>query len=81
MPAFLGHFVSLKVMLDCISAGQIVLAVWLMTGRFLRLASLVTSGLFLSIILLNINTFLITFRDIGLLSASVALWFLDPKVN
>lgn len=79
VPPFMAKFVSLKVALDAMSVGQLILAAALVWGRYLRFTASIAAAMLLGIIVLNINTLLITFRDVGLLFAAVALIFMDKN--
>lgn len=70
------HFPAQKV-LDAFSIGQIVMALWLLVGKFLKVAATLTALALLGIIVFNMNAFIVTFRDIGLLFMAIALLFLD----
>jgi uncharacterized membrane protein YphA (DoxX/SURF4 family) len=77
VPSFVARFSSLKFALDTISVAQIGLAIWLLTGKFLKYAGVVAIGLLLGIIVFNPGALLVTFRDIAALSAAMALVILD----
>ena len=77
MPSLLTKLLAAKTMLDIASVFQIVLAFWLVWGKYLFGAALLTALLLGSIIVSSISSFLITFRDVGLLAATIALMFLD----
>jgi uncharacterized membrane protein YphA (DoxX/SURF4 family) len=77
IPSFGNKFIAAKTALDTISVFQIVLAAWLLTGRYLKYSAAITAALLIGIMVFNPHTFLITFRDIGLVAATVALVFLD----
>ena len=79
VPHFTTNFVSAKMSLDIISVLQIVVAVWLLTGKYLRLSALVSIALLAGIVVFNLNTLLITFRDVGLLFMALALLFVEEK--
>lgn len=77
VPGFTTKFVAAKTSLDIISVGQLVLAVWLLVGKFLKIAAGVAALLLIGIIVLNGSSLLITFRDVGLAAAALALIFLE----
>jgi uncharacterized membrane protein YphA (DoxX/SURF4 family) len=79
VPGFISNVVSAKLALDLISVSQIVLAIWLLTGIYVSLAALVSIGFLAGIIIFNPATFLITFRDVALIAASLALISLDVE--
>jgi uncharacterized membrane protein YphA (DoxX/SURF4 family) len=77
IPAFSTHFLDAKTSLDIISVIQILLAGLLISGQLLKLSALVAISFFAGLLVFNLDTFLITFRDIGLIGAAAALLFLD----
>lgn len=77
IPAFSTKFIAAKTALDLISVFQIGVAIWLVTGKYLTYAALTAIGLLAGIMVFNPETFLVTFRDIGLIAAAAALIFLD----
>ncbi len=77
LPGFATTIVDPKLLLDLFSIAQIVLAVWLLTGWWLRYAALFAAAMLAGIILANPTQLLLTFRDIGLLFAAVALAILS----
>ena len=79
IPAVMTKFVDAKLALDVISVVQLVLAAVLVWGRYIKQAALVAIALLGGIMVTNIATFLVTFRDIGLVTAAAALLFLDDS--
>ncbi len=77
VPAFSTKFIAAKISLDLISLSQLALALWLLTGRYLKYAAAISAVLLAGIVIFNLNTLLITFRDFGLVAAAIALIFLD----
>lgn len=77
IPEFSNKFIEPKTALDIISVIQLVLAVVLVTGRYVKYCALVSIGFLAGLLIFNLDTFLITFRDIGLITAAAALIFLD----
>lgn len=73
VPSFTTRFMAAKTTLDAISVFQIVLAIVLLSGKFLRYAATLAAILFAVIIIFNLSSLLVTFRDIGLLFSAVAL--------
>lgn len=76
VPGQLGQLTSAQTILLATSVIQIVLAALLLWGKYLIGSAVLTSFLLAGIIITNTSNFLITFRDIGLLAASVSLIFL-----
>ncbi len=79
VPHFTTHFISAKTSLDAISVAQIVLAVGLLVGKYLRVLAVISVALLGGIVIFNLNTLLLTFRDIGLLFMALALFFVEEK--
>lgn len=77
VPAFSNKFIAAKTALDLISVTQLVLVLWLLWGKYLRYASLVAIAFLAGLLVFNLDTFLITFRDLGLIAAAGALFFLS----
>ena len=76
IPAFTTKLVSAKLSLDIISVFQLLLAIALLTGKYLKYTALIAALLLGGIMVTNLNTLLITFRDFGLVLAALALLYL-----
>ncbi len=72
---------SAKITLDLLSLAQIILAIWLLSGVYIKFAAVASAGFLLGIILSDPSAFIITFRDVPLVFASVALIFLETPVK
>ncbi len=77
IPAFTTKLIDAKTALDIISVFQIALAVWLLSGKYIKYAAAISAALLAGIMVFNFSTILITFRDIGLVAAAAALIFLE----
>jgi uncharacterized membrane protein YphA (DoxX/SURF4 family) len=78
LPHFLtGHF-SGNLLLHFFSVYEMALAVWLLSGIYLRYAAALAALTFTGIILTNLSLFTITFRDITMVFAALALIFIEP---
>ncbi len=77
VPSFSTKFISAKTALDFLSVFQLVLAAWLITGRYLKFSAVIAAGMLLSIVAFNYGSLFITFRDIGLAAAAISLIFLE----
>lgn len=77
IPEFSNSIIDPKLALDIISVAQILLVVWLLSGKYIVYSAIVSIALLGGIMVTNPDTFLITFRDIGLIGAAIALIFLD----
>jgi hypothetical protein len=63
--------------LDLVSIIQLVLAAWLLSGRYIKYAAGVAAAMLIGIIVTNWGALLITFRDFGLVAMAVALILLE----
>lgn len=73
MPEFLRDSAPVEVVLGIFSVLELGLAAWLLSGVYVRLAALVCVLMLLGIIVSNVSLLPISFRDIGLLFAALAL--------
>jgi len=76
-PSFLANSFSLITIVKLVAIGEATLAVWLISGKFLKMAGLICALTFGGIILFNLHYLIITFRDFGLLFMSLALIFIS----
>lgn len=74
MPSFMRGIVPDSLLLGGFSMLEIVLSLWLLSGRNMIDASLVSAALLGGIVVLNPALLPITFRDIGLFIAALALY-------
>jgi uncharacterized membrane protein YphA (DoxX/SURF4 family) len=79
LPGFAAKLADPVVLVRILAVYEIILAAWLLIGKFTRYAAALTVLTFAGILVTNMNQFIITFRDIGLLFAALALLFLDDK--
>lgn len=77
VPHFISSVLGITTGLRVIAIGEIVLGMWLLVGKFAKYAAALSALMFAGIILVNLNELLITFRDVGLLFAALALYFID----
>lgn len=73
LPHVLTVFLPAKIMLTAFSFIELLLAAWLLSGVYVRWAALLSALLFGGIIISNVTLLPISFRDIGLLFAALAL--------
>ncbi|MEK6828952.1 MAG: hypothetical protein AABY15_02415 [Nanoarchaeota archaeon] len=81
VPKFIGNTITRGYFLfvhDLINLG---LGLWLLSGKKVFYAAVISCLMLAGIILSNLSSFLITFRDIGLLLAAVALAVMSYKKN
>lgn len=72
-PAFMTELVDKNILLNIFSAYELALAAWLLSGVRVRSAALLTAATLAGIVLANFDLFAITFRDIALIFAALAL--------
>jgi hypothetical protein len=65
--------VDVDLILKGSAVGEIFLAIWLLSGKYLYIAGAAAAFGLISIVLATPNQLLITFRDVGLVAAAVAL--------
>lgn len=79
VPTFIGNFITRGFFLlfhDLINFG---LGLWLLSGKKTYYAAILSCIMLAGIILANLGSFLVTFRDVGLFFAAVALAVLSKK--
>ena len=79
LPSFLGSSVTKGYFLFAHDVFGIGLGLWLLSGKKTFYAAVVSSVFLAGILLTNLNSFLIVFRDVGLFFAAVALAVLSKK--
>jgi uncharacterized membrane protein YphA (DoxX/SURF4 family) len=73
LPSFIARTHDATNILRLFSVMEIGLAVWLLSGKFVRYAALLTTAMLAGIIVAQPGDLIITFRDIGLLFMALAL--------
>lgn len=76
LPAFAASAFQPRALVTILAAYNILLAGWLLSGKLLRYAALLCAVTLAGIALLNLSQLIVTFRDIGLVCAALALAFL-----
>ncbi|MDP2637220.1 MAG: hypothetical protein Q8P03_01255, partial [bacterium] len=76
-PQFLRSLIPQNMLLLGFSLFEAAMGLWLLSGRKVFLASFISALSFLGIVLFNLGSLDILFRDIGLLFAALALLFLS----
>lgn len=79
VPDFIQLLLPAEVVLVALSVVELVLAVWLLSGVYVRLAALVAAALLAGVTISNVSLLPISFRDIGLFFAALALAFMKPR--
>ncbi len=72
-PAFLRNNIPQIPLSLSFAAFELILAVWIISGKKIFIPSVLTSMLLVGIIVFNFNEFHILFRNVAILSATIAL--------
>ena len=73
LPSFMTEVVDADILLKLFAVYELILAAWLLSGVCIRYAALLVAATLAGIILANFELFMITFRDIALIFAALAL--------
>jgi uncharacterized membrane protein YphA (DoxX/SURF4 family) len=73
MPTALTQHFDANMLLKFFSVLELLLAAWLLIGKYLRFAALFAAAMLVGITLSNIPQLIITFRDVGLAAMALAL--------
>ena len=76
LPSFLYHMSYAITLLKLFAGFELVMALWLLSGKYLRYAAALTALTLMAITVINLSQFVITFRDVGLALMAAALFFL-----
>ena len=76
LPSFLPKSLSPITAVKAVAFYEAILAVWLLSGKYLKAVGLLAAITFAGILAVNTQYLLTTFRDIGLLFMALALYFL-----
>jgi uncharacterized membrane protein YphA (DoxX/SURF4 family) len=79
LPPMLTDHIDGTTLLHVFDVYQIGLIIWLLSGRYLRWAALVTALTLAGITLSNPHTFDSTFRDVGLCLAAISLMWMENE--
>lgn len=77
-PKFLRGIAPDAVMLHSFGLIEIVIAIWILSGKKIFLPSLIAATMLLSIVFFNLNNFEVLFRDVAIAMMALAL-ALDAK--
>ena len=80
LPQFVRDILPARALLMVFSVVEVILAVWLLSGVYVRLAGLVAALMLLGIIVSNVSLLPISFRDLGLMFAALALVLMKEDV-
>lgn len=75
LPTMMTDIVDADLLLKFFSTFELLLAAWLLSGVYVRLAGLVSALMMIGIVVTNPSVFIVSFRDIGLAFAGLALVF------
>lgn len=78
LPGFMPRAIRLD-LLKLFSLFEIGLALWLVIGHYAKYAALVSAAALTGVVVFNPSVFSVTFRDVGLILAAAALFFLSDK--
>ena len=76
LPAFAASTFQPRLLVEAFALYNTLLALWLLSGKWTRYAALLCTATLAGIALFNLNQLIVTFRDIGLAFAALALTFL-----
>lgn len=79
LPGFTDPFISRSILLKLFSCFEIVLALWLLSSWKLFYSSLIAALMLAGITVFNLGILDVTFRDVGLIFAALALAALASK--
>ena len=77
VPNFLAKEIAADTVIKVISVYELVLVIWLLSGKYIKYCGLLCALTFAGIILFNISQLITTFRDIGLMFMAAALYFTE----
>src|SRR5579864_7474841 len=75
LPSILISHIAPLTLIKLFAAFEIILVVWILIGKYLKIAALLSALTFASILILHPHQLIVTFRDVGLLCAALALVF------
>lgn len=73
LPHFVLKLIDPTLAIKATALVEIVLAAWLLIGKYTRYAALVSTLMLIGILASNLGELTITFRDVGLIAAALAL--------
>ena len=78
-PQFLRDIISPNILLPIFSVYELLLTVWLLSGLYVQYAALLSAATLAGIVVANFQLFAITFRDIAMIFAAIALYFEERR--
>jgi hypothetical protein len=79
VPAFITNTITRAYFLFLHEVTNMIIGIWLLSGKKTFYAAVVSAIALAGIILVNLGSFLITFRDVGLFFAAVALAVMSKR--
>ncbi|MBI2484384.1 hypothetical protein HYV71_04335 [Candidatus Uhrbacteria bacterium] len=79
IPEFLRESFDSRFLLTVFSGAEIIVALWLLSGRYLFMAGIISALAILGILTFNLGLFDVVFRDIAIFFAALALAYLETK--
>lgn len=79
LPALLTDNLPAETVLRVFSVYELILVVWLLSGVYVRYAALICAATLAGIVVSNFSLLAISFRDIGLIFAALALAFTPER--
>lgn len=79
LPQFMRDVVPADILLPIFSVFELTLAVWLLSGLYVKYAALLVAATLAGIVVFNFELFAISFRDIALIFAAIALFFAEKN--
>jgi uncharacterized membrane protein YphA (DoxX/SURF4 family) len=77
LPGFIGALPFAHIILTVFSLVEIILVLWLLSGKFTKYAAAFAGLMLVGIVTANFSDFTITFRDLALIFSAIALFFLS----
>src|SRR3989344_4625679 len=78
-PSFVLDLIPSTILLTSFSVIELIVAVWLISGKYTLYAALVSAAMLLGIVIFNLGVLDVVFRDVGLGFAAIALAVLHYK--
>ena len=72
-PAFMHGYVPDLVLLHGFGVIEIVIALWILSGKYIFWPSLAATAMLLAIVLFNTGDFIVVFRDLSIAAAALSL--------
>lgn len=77
LPTFLTKEVAATTLIKFFAVYELILALWLLSGKFLKYCALLCALTLAGIVITNPSQLITTFRDIGLACMALALSFVE----